>query len=101
MQRSLYKGQIYFKKAGVQSIRIKLTPGLKLFQISLVKTKSVYEVPCKISASEYIKMDGSASIENGTELGNMSAYNTVYYRIHVPRGKCVQFYDVSSNAKYG
>ncbi len=85
------QGQIYFKKAGVQSIRIKLTPGLKLFQLSLVKTKSVYEVPSKISASGYIKMDGAASIENGTGLGNMSAYNTVYYRIHVPEANAYNF----------
>ncbi|MFA9463486.1 MAG: glycoside hydrolase family 3 N-terminal domain-containing protein [Velocimicrobium sp.] len=87
----LVQGQIYFERAGVQSIRIKMTPGLKLFQIALVNTKSIYEVPSKIAASEYIKMDGSASIENGSELGNMSAYNTVYYRIHVPEADSYNF----------
>ncbi|MDK2807363.1 MAG: hypothetical protein PWP24_92, partial [Clostridiales bacterium] len=90
-RKVVVQGQILFAKPGVQSFRVKLSEGLQIYRISLIQTKETHSIPGKMKASDYLKMDGSATIDNGSELGNMSSYNTIYYKIHVPEADTYTF----------
>jgi beta-glucosidase len=79
------QGTVKLASAGIQQLRIKMSPGVELYRISLKKTDEVYKLPGKIKAAQYHAAEnGNGTIEDGQIMGNMGWWTTLFYDVEVP-----------------
>lgn len=84
------QGTVKLASAGIQQLRIKMSPGVELYRIRLKKTDEVYKLPGKIKAAQYhaIVTDSgapsSATIEDNQTVGNIASWSHLLYEVDIP-----------------